>query len=99
MSGEGCISKWVKAERGTGVGMVLVEAVPPVEACPEGWVLFAAVEPLEEDEDEERALVGVPVDKFEPVGEAVVDVLLTVLFWVVSDEDELVLAVEESCVP
>jgi hypothetical protein len=79
--------------------MVLVEAVPPVEVCPEGWVLFAAVEPLEEDEEEERALVGVPVDKFEPVGEAVVDVLLTVLFWVVSDEDELVLAVEESCVP
>jgi hypothetical protein len=35
------------------------------------------VELLEVDD---RALVGVPVDRLEPVGEAVLDELLTVLF-------------------
>ena len=31
VSGDGFISKWVKAESGTGVGIVLVEAAPPPE--------------------------------------------------------------------
>jgi hypothetical protein len=79
------------------VGIVAVEAVPPAAACPEVWLLFAAAEPL--DEDFESPLVGVPVDKVEPVGEAVVDALLTLLFWVVSDDDELLPATEESWVP
>ena len=35
----------------------------------------------------------------EPVGEAVLDALLTVLFCAVKDEDELLPAAEESCVP
>src|ERR1700733_10535333 len=99
VSGEGCNSKWVKAERGTGVGRVLVEAVPPADAWPEGWVLFAAIDPLDEDVDaDESTLVGVPVDRFEPVGEAVVEALLTVLFWVVSG-GALLFAAEESWVP
>jgi hypothetical protein len=78
--------------------MVLVEGAPPVETCPEVWLLDA-------DEDVEllvfndRALVGVPVDRLEPVGEAVLDALLTVLFWVFNDEDEVLPAAEESCVP
>jgi hypothetical protein len=103
VSGEGCISKCVKAERGTGVGRVLAEAAPPAELCPEGWVLFDAVElllPEEVETDvEETALVGVPVERFEPVEEADVDALLTVLFWVVSEADELPVEAEESCVP
>ena len=48
--------------------------------------------------DDERAAVGVPVDRFEPVGDAVVDALLTVLFWR-SVRDEPLLAAETSCVP
>ena len=36
VSGDGCISKRVKAESGTGVGMVLVEAEPPAEDLPRG---------------------------------------------------------------
>jgi hypothetical protein len=56
---------------------VLLEAAPPAEAWPEVWL----EEPLEEDEvpledDDESALVGVPVDRLEPVPDA----LLTVLF-------------------
>jgi hypothetical protein len=85
------------------VGKVLVEAAPPEEFCPEGCVLFDAVEVLFPEEVEtdvdETALVGVPVERFEPVGEADVDALLTVLFWVVSEDDELVVETEESCVP
>jgi hypothetical protein len=98
VSGEGFISKCVNAESGTGVGMVLVEAEPPEEACPEVWLLDADkdVEPPELDDS---ALVGVPVDKLEPVGDAVLDELLTVLFCVVNEEDELLPAAEESCVP
>jgi hypothetical protein len=38
-SGDGFISKCVKADSGTGVGMVLVEAEPPEEACPEVWLV------------------------------------------------------------
>jgi hypothetical protein len=83
VSGDGFISKWVKAESGTGVGKVLVEAEPPVEAWPEVWLLDAE-DPFEEDEDPvdvdaENALVGLPVARLEPVGDAVVDALLTVL--------------------
>ena len=52
-----------------------------------------------ETDVEETALVGVPVERFEPVGEAVVDALLTVLFWVESEADELLVETEESCVP
>jgi hypothetical protein len=98
VSGEGFISKCEKAESGTGVGIVLVEAEPPAETWPEVW-------PPDTDEDvellevDDRALVGVPVDRLEPVGEAVLDELLTVLFWVVKDEDELLPAEEDSCVP
>jgi hypothetical protein len=44
-------------------------------------------------------LVGVPVDKLEPVDDALLDVFVTVLFWVLSDEDELLPAAEESGVP
>ena len=44
-------------------------------------------------------MVGVPVDRVEPVGEVVVEALLTELFWVVSEDDELSFAAEESCVP
>jgi hypothetical protein len=66
-------------------------------------VLFEAVELLlpeeVETEVEESALVGVPVERFEPVGEAVVDALLTVLLGVVSEAEELVVEREESCVP
>src|ERR1700733_7548588 len=86
VSGEGFISKCVNAESGTGVGMVLVEAEPPEEACPEVWLLDAD-EDVEPPELDDSALVGVPVDKLEPVGNAVLDVLLTVLFCVVNDED------------
>src|SRR6202035_5333269 len=50
VSGEGFISKRVNAERGTGVGMVLVEAEPPAEACPEVWLLDADVELPEIDD-------------------------------------------------
>jgi hypothetical protein len=88
----------VNAESGTGVGRVLVEAAPPPEACPDVWL-------LDEDEDEElpelddRAFVGVPVDRLEPVGDAVLDELLIVVFCVPSEEDELLLEAEESCVP
>jgi hypothetical protein len=67
----------VKAESGTGVGIVLVEAAPPAEAWPEVWLEGDDVELLELDA---RTLVGVPVDRFEPVGRAVLDALLTVLF-------------------
>jgi len=98
VSGEGFISKWVNAESGTGVGRVLVEAEPPAEACPEVWLLDAD-EDVEPPELDDRALVGVPVDRLEPVGDALLDVLLTVLFCVVNDEDELLLPAEESCVP
>ena len=98
VSGEGFISKWVKAESGTGVGRVLVDAAPPAETCPEVWPLDAdeVVEPPEVDD---RALVGVPVDKLDPVGKAVLDALLTALFWVLNEEDELLPAAEESWVP
>ncbi len=75
VSGEGFISKWVKAESGTGVGMVLVEAEPPAEACPEVWLLDAD-EDVEPPELDDRALVGVPVDRLEPVGDAVLDVFV-----------------------
>ena len=78
--------------------MVLVEAEPPEEACPEVWLLDAD-EDVEPPELDDRALVGVPVERLEPVGDAVLDVLLTVLFCVVNDEDELLPAAEESCVP
>ena len=98
VSGEGFISKCVNAESGAGVGMVLLAAGPPADACPEVWLLDADEEP-EPPAVEDRALVGVPVERFEPVGDAVLDVLLTVLFCVVNDEDELLLAVEASCVP
>ena len=76
VSGEGFISKCVNAESGTGVGMVLVDADPPAETWPEVW-------PLDADDpvavDEENAPVGVPVDRLEPVGDALLDALLTVL--------------------
>jgi hypothetical protein len=77
--------------------MVLVEAEPPAEACPDVWLLDE--EEVEPPEVEDRALVGVPVDRLEPVGDAVLDVFVTVLFCVVNDEDELLPAAEESCVP
>ena len=77
---------------------MLVEAAPPDEACPEVWLLDAD-EDVEPPELDDSALVGVPVDRLEPVGDAVLDELLTVLFCVVSEEDELLLAAEESCVP
>ena len=48
---------------------------------------------------DETALVGVPVERFEPVGEAVVDALLTVLFGLVSEAGELLVETEESCAP
>ena len=96
VSGEGFISKWVKAESGTGVGRVLAEAAPPPEAWPEVWFAAPDAELLEVDD---RLFVGVPVDRLEPVGEAVVDALLTVLFCEVKDEDELLLEEEESWVP
>jgi hypothetical protein len=54
------------------------------------------VELLEVDD---RPFVGVPVDRLEPVGKAVLDALLTVLFCEVKDEDELLPEEEESCVP
>jgi hypothetical protein len=66
---------------------VLLEAAPPPEACPEVW-LPEAVPPLEEEDDDESVVVGVPVDRLEPVGDALLDALLTVLFCVVSDEEE-----------
>ena len=99
MSGDGFISKWLKAESGTGVGIVLVEAVPPADVCPEGWLLAD-----EEDAEllelvKESALVGVPVERLEPVGDPLLDALLTVLFCAVSDDDELVPALEDSGVP
>jgi hypothetical protein len=80
VSGEGFMSKCVNAESGTGVGIVLLEAAPPDEAWPEVWFEGADedVELLEVVDD--RALVGVPVDKLEPVGDAVLEALLTVLF-------------------
>jgi hypothetical protein len=78
--------------------MVLVEAAPPAEACPEVWLLDAD-EDVELPEFEDRALVGVPVDRLEPVGDAVLDAFVTVLFCVVSEEDELLPEAEESCVP
>ena len=66
-------------------------------------MLFAAVEvllPEEVETDvEETALVGVPVERFEPVGEAVVDALLTVLFGLLSEAGELLVETEESCAP
>src|ERR1700742_1285063 len=98
VSGEGFISKWVNAERGTGVGMVLVEAEPPPETCPEVWLLDVDedVEPLEFDD---RTLAGVPVDRLEPVAGAGLEVFVTVLFCAVRDEDELLPAAAESCVP
>ena len=52
VSGEGCISKWVNAERGTGVASVLVEAVPPAEAWPEVWLLFDVDCVLDDDAEE-----------------------------------------------
>ena len=60
---------------------MLVEADPPPEVWPEVW-LVDAVDPFEEDPDpvdDENALVGLPVARLEPVGDAVVDALLTVL--------------------
>ena len=54
---------------------------------------------MELPEVDETALVGVPVDRLEPVGEAVLDALLTVLFCAVNDVEELLLEAEESCVP
>jgi hypothetical protein len=83
VSGEGFISKWVKAESGTGVARVLEEADPAAEACPEVWLLDAE-DPFEEDDDpvdvdDANALVGLPVARLEPVGDAAVDALLTVL--------------------
>ena len=77
---------------------MLVEAEPPAEACPEVWLLDAD-EDVELPELDDRALVGVPVERLEPVGDAVLDVFVTVLFCVVNDEDELLPAAEESCVP
>ena len=62
---------------------MLLEEAPPPELCPEVWLLDAFPPPEEEDpleEDDESAVVGVPVDRLEPVGEAVLDALLTVLF-------------------
>jgi hypothetical protein len=100
VSGEGFISKCVNAESGTGVGIVEVEAAPPPDVCPDVW-LFETVEVEPPDDDpldvEESAPVGVPVDRFEPVGEAVVEALLTVLFWLFSDV--VLLEAEPSCVP
>src|ERR1700733_3753913 len=72
VSGEGFISKCVNAESGTGGGMVPVEAEPPEEACPEGW-LPDADEEVEPPELDDRALVGVPVERLEPVGDAVLE--------------------------
>ena len=79
MSGEGFISKCVKAESGTGVGMVLVEAAPPPETCPDVW-FAGADEDVELLDVDDRLFVGVPVTRLEPVGEAVLDALLTELF-------------------
>ena len=39
------------------------------------------------------------MDRLEPVGNEVPDELLTVLFCALSEEDELLPAAEESCVP
>jgi hypothetical protein len=78
--------------------MVLVEAEPPPETCPEVWLLDAD-EDVELPELDDRALVGVPVDRLDPVADAVLDVFVTVLFCVVSEEDELLPEAEESCVP
>jgi hypothetical protein len=76
------------------VGNVEVDAAPPLDACPDVWLF----DPVEVDPPEEESeLVGVPVDRVEPVGEAVVEALLTVLFWLVSDE--VLLEAEPSCVP
>ena len=77
---------------------MLVEAEPPAEACPEVWLLDAD-EDVELPEFDDRALVGVPVDKLEPVGDAVLDVFVTVLFCELNEEDEPLPAEEESCVP
>jgi hypothetical protein len=58
--------------------MGLLEVPPPADIWPEGWLLDAEdVELLEGDD--ESALVGVAVDRLEPVGDAVLDALLTVL--------------------
>ncbi len=54
------------------------------------------VELLELDD---RLFVGVPVDRFDPVAGAVLDALLPVLFCAVKDEEELLPAEEESCLP
>src|SRR3984885_11080503 len=70
VSGEGFISKCVKAEGGTGVGMVLREAAPPADAWPEVW-FDGADEDVELLEVDDRLFVGVPVDRLEPVGEVV----------------------------
>jgi len=83
--------------------MMLVEAAPPAETWPEVWLLDAEEPLVEEDDpvaiDEESALPGVLEDKLEPVGEALLDALLTVLLWFVKVDDELLLATVESCVP
>jgi hypothetical protein len=76
---------------------VLLEAAPPADACPEVW-LPDALPPLEEEGDDESALPGVPVDRLEPVVDAVLDALPTVLFCAVIEEEPLP-AAEESCVP
>jgi hypothetical protein len=61
--------------------MVLVEAEPPAETCPEVWPFDVDVdEEVEPPELDDRAFVGVPVDRLEPVGNAVLDVFVTVLF-------------------
>src|ERR1700761_3616629 len=78
--------------------MVLVEAEPPAETCPEVW-LPGVDEEVEPPELAVKALVGVPIAKFEPVGDALLDEFVTVLFWVVSEADELLPEAEESCVP
>ena len=83
--------------------MVLVDAAPPPDAWPEGCLLFEEEEPfvvVEPDADEEdSALVGVPVARFDPVGGAALETLLLTLFWVVIAEAELLVLDEESCVP
>jgi hypothetical protein len=99
VSGEGFISKCVNAESGTGVGNVLLEAVPPPEDWPDGWFPDDAwlLEPdeLPDDEEPERAPPGVPLERLFPLFVEPP----TTFDWAVTDAGEPLLLAEVSCDP
>jgi hypothetical protein len=61
--------------------------------------LLEADDPFEEEDDpveDDKAFAGLPLDKLEPVGDALLDALPTWLFCEVNEDEELLLDADDS---